>query len=254
MHSVRPALPSLRPAGRRPASDILRIAHRGGAAGAEDYRPRNLRRIARLGTHLVEVDLRTTRDGRFVAYHDPTVSVDGAKRGVGEHTLAEWRELLPDERMPLAEAVLAAVHDAGLGLYLDIKDVTGTGATQLGQLLAAARMTEKTILAAVDPATVALLSQVSNAVPRAVLFRDRDEDPIRLARLARADFVHPCWEDEDRPDRLLSPAWLDTVRAQGLGVVCWHEERPDVLTSLRGLGVDGICTDDPALLTEILRR
>jgi glycerophosphoryl diester phosphodiesterase len=254
MHPVIPALPSLWPSGHRAAEDILRIAHRGGAQGAEDYRPEHLRHIARLGAHLVEIDLRTTKDDRLVAYHDPTARVEGNERRVRDHTMDEWRGLLPADRMPPAETVLSAVRDAGLGLYLDVKDVTGTQGKHLVHLLAAARMTARTILASADPQTVAAFSRISNAIPRAVLFRGLAEDPVRLAQLARADFIHPCWEDEEHPDRLLSPAWLDTVRAQGLGVVSWHEERPDVLVALRDLGVDGICTDAPGLLADALGR
>jgi glycerophosphoryl diester phosphodiesterase len=115
-------------------------------------------------------------------------------------------------------------------------------------------MTARTIFASADPQTVAAFSRISNAIPRAVLFRGLAEDPVRLAHLAQADFIHPCWEDEEHPDRLLSHAWLDTARAQRLGVVTWHEERPDVLVALRELGVDGICTDTPGLLTDVLRR
>lgn len=254
MDSIIPVLPPLWPTGRRAAADILRIAHRGGASGAENYRPENLRRIAGLGTHLVEVDLQATKDGRVVAYHDLTVRADGEDRRISDHTLVEWRGFLPAGRMPVVETIVTAVRDARLGLYLDIKSVTRAGAARLVHLLAVEHMTARTILASSNPATVAALAGISRAIPRAVLFTGLDEDPVRLARLARANFVHPCWESTQRPDRLLSPAWLDTVRAQGLGVVCWHEERPDMLAALRDLGVDGICTDAPELLADVLGR
>ena len=254
MPPVIPALPSLWPAGHRAAEDILRIAHRGGAGGVEDYRPENLRRIAHLGAHLVEIDLRTTMDGHLIAHHDPAVRVEGDERRVSDHTIAEWRGLLPADRMPTAETIFSAVRGARLGLYLDLKDVTGGRATHLVHLLAAARMTARTILASADPQTVAAFSRISDAIPRAVLFRGLAEDPVHLAHLARANFIHPCWEDEEHPDRLVSQAWLHTARAQGLGVVSWHEERPDVLVALRELGIDGICTDAPELLANVLRR
>jgi len=254
MDSVMPIPPSLWPAGRRAAEDILRIAHRGGASGVEDYRPENLRRLATLGTHLVEIDVRTTKDGSLVVHHEAGARVDGEDRRVDDHTLAELRALLPAGSLPDAGTVLAAVRDAGLGLYVDVKDVASEGAAQLVQLLAAERMTTKAILASADPGTVAAFSRTSSAIPRAVLFTGLDEDPVRLARLACANFLHPCWEREKRPDRLLSHAWLETVRAQSLGVVCWHEERPDVLASLRDLGVDGVCTDSPEVLAEVLSQ
>ncbi|MGH3926451.1 MAG: hypothetical protein ACRDTT_26910, partial [Pseudonocardiaceae bacterium] len=71
---------------------------------------------------------------------------------------------------------------------------------------------------------------------------------------ARANFVHPCWEATQRPDQMLSRGWLDSARLPGLGVVCWHEERPDVLAALRDLGVDGVCTDAPERFADVLGR
>jgi glycerophosphoryl diester phosphodiesterase len=47
---------------------------------------------------------------------------------------------------------------------------------------------------------------------------------------------------------LLAGDWMERVRAAGLGVVCWHEERPSEIAALNALGVDGICSDQPELL------
>jgi glycerophosphoryl diester phosphodiesterase len=33
-----------------------------------------------------------------------------------------------------------------------------------------------------------------------------------------------------------------------MGIICWHEERPDEIAALRRVGVDGICSDAPELL------
>jgi putative hydrolase of the HAD superfamily len=41
---------------------------------------------------------------------------------------------------------------------------------------------------------------------------------------------------------------LAQVRNANLGVVCWHEERPEVIDGLCQVGVDAICSDQPELL------
>jgi glycerophosphoryl diester phosphodiesterase len=115
-------------------------------------------------------------------------------------------------------------------------------------------MSTRAIVASASPEILVEFSQASDAVPRAVLYRDPGQDPVRLAHLARAHFAHPCWEADERPDELLTQEWLAAVRAHDLGIVCWHEERPAVIAALRDLGVDGICTDAPKLLTEILTQ
>ena len=81
-----------------------------------------------------------------------------------------------------------------------------------------------------------------------ILFASRHVDPVQLARSLNADFVHPCWERFDRPQDWLTPDWLAAVREAGLGVMIWHEERPDVIRDLYELGIYGICADDPELL------
>jgi glycerophosphoryl diester phosphodiesterase len=237
------ALPSLRPGGHRAVADVLRIAHRGD--GAEGYDPATMARIAALGTHLVEVDIRSTADDHVVVHHDPVVGTGSGSVAIGATSLRDLGAVRP------AEAVLRAAADAGLGIYLDIKDVTGAALARLVGLLSSEDLLGRVILAAGEAATVARCADAAPSVPRAVLFREVDTDAVALARAARADFVHPCWEAESRPDKLLAGAWLDEVRRHGLGVICWHEERPDVLTGLLTLGVDGICTDDPALLADL---
>ena len=78
------------------------------------------------------------------------------------------------------------------------------------------------------------------------LFGSVDIDAVALAQAAGAQYVHPAWENKaPEPHRLLTAEWLDRVRAAGLGIICWHEERPSEIAALRRLGVDGICSNAP---------
>jgi hypothetical protein len=58
----------------------------------------------------------------------------------------------------------------------------------------------------------------------------------------------PCWEQHPNPSGLLTSAWVARVREAGLGIICWNEDRPEEITALRQVGVDGICSDAPELL------
>lgn len=249
MGSAQRKLPPLRATVGRAAAEVLQIAHRGGD-GTEDYAPASLARIAALGTHLVEIDIRMTGDGQLVVHHDPEVVTDTQSAAINTTTMRDLVRLAPERIQPVRAVVRAAQH-AGLGLYLDIKEVSESALNQLTGLLVAEDMLGAAILASADATIVAQCAATAPSVPRSVLFRPVDADPIELARATHADFVHPCWEAELRPDKLLAGRWLDRVRRHGLGVICWHEERPDVLAELLTLGVDGICSDDPALLAEL---
>ena len=70
-----------------------------------------------------------------------------------------------------------------------------------------------------------------------------------------ADYVHPCWEGASpTPHKLINPDIIARIHRHGLGIVLWHEERPDELRQLVKLDVDGICTDKPDLLASILEE
>jgi glycerophosphoryl diester phosphodiesterase len=250
MSSTKRMLPPVRPTPGRAPDQVLQIAHRGGSHGAENYGPGHLARIAALGTHLVEIDIRTTADGHLVVHHDPVVVTDAGAERIAATLLRDLTELAPGRVHPIT-AVLRAARNAGLGVYLDIKDISDPALRRLIHLLTGEDLIGRSMLASAAATTVARCAAAAPGVPRAVLFRPVDTDPIELARTAHADFVHPCWDDENRPDKLLAGPWLDRVRGHGLGVICWHEERPDVLAALLALGVDGICTDDPALLAAV---
>ncbi|MDQ3762010.1 MAG: glycerophosphodiester phosphodiesterase [Actinomycetota bacterium] len=165
--------------------------------------------------------------------------------------LADVLPSLQRDGVPTASDVVSAARQAGLGLYADIKSLTLSAAERLVSLLESEDMTGQTIFASVRSDIVARCADVAPNIPRVVLFASTLEEPVQLARTVHAQYVHPCWERLPRPDEFLAGPWLERVRAHGLGVICWHEERPVVVRSLYELGVDGICTNEPGLLTRI---
>jgi glycerophosphoryl diester phosphodiesterase len=242
------------PQASRPRSDVLRIAHRAGDVGPASYGPENLARQAALGAHLVEVDVRVTADGELVAFHDGSLATPGGGTAKVRHlTLAELRAALPAGTVaPRVDDVVADAARAGLGLYADVKALTPAGADRLVAVLEAHGVADRTILASGRVDVVRLCAAAAPGLPRAVLFWEPDVDPRPLADACGATFVHPCWEWLPAPDEhLAAQPWLPAVRADGRGVVCWHEERRPVVEGLYALGVDGICSDDTALLTSV---
>jgi glycerophosphoryl diester phosphodiesterase len=69
---------------------------------------------------------------------------------------------------------------------------------------------------------------------------------IAMARAARADYIHLCWESRvPQPHQLLTPDLLHSLHQANLGIVLWHEERDDELAILLTLDEDAICTNTP---------
>lgn len=128
------------------SGQILVCGHRGHVIdGHENSRP-SLQRAAELGASLCEIDLRQTRDGRLLVFHDDIL--DNASTGTGlicqrDHAdIARFRTKarngLPIEGQPieLFEDMLAFSRELGLGLIVEIKDKF-EGSAYLEQVIAA---------------------------------------------------------------------------------------------------------------------
>ncbi len=231
----------------------LRIAHRGASA----YMPENtliaIAKAAEMGADMVELDVRVSADGVPVIVHDVDLSRTTNGRGlVREYTLTELKSLDAGngERIPTLEEAIASCLEHDLGLYLELK--TGHAIPEIVDLIRKHRAERYTIISSFRPDWLADVRALAPEIATAVLFGSVHVDPVALARAAGAQYVHPAWEYRAaEPHRLLTDAWVARVRAAGLGIICWHEERPEEIAALLRLGVDGICSNTPDRLAQM---
>ena len=230
---------------------FLRIGHRGAAAHAPHNSLAGIRLAAQLGADMVEIDVQRTSDGQTVLCHDAhLVDAAGSALPVRRHSLEELRaiDLGGGERVPtLAEAIKTCQEEL-LGAYIEIKD--GGVLPALAAAIKEHRLHQFCIAGSFRADWVADLKSAAPEMPTSILFSAKDLDAVRLAQSINANYVHPCWERYPGPDALVSPVWMERARQADLGIICWHEERPEVIAALRDRGVDGICSDRPELLKQ----
>lgn len=235
---------------------VLHVGHRGARAHAPENTLAAIRKAAELGAHLVELDVRLSADGVAVLSHDATVAPtdEHPAAAIDALTLAELQQRAPSHEtgIPTLAEALDLCARLGLGPYLELKE--GAAVEPVVAELASRDLGRYSVVGAFNPAWVARVTEHAPYLATSVLFGAFDIDPVALARGTGARYVHPCWERHPAPDRLLTPEWLAHVRRAGLGIVCWHEERPEVLDALLRLGVSSICTDRLDLLHEAAAR
>jgi glycerophosphoryl diester phosphodiesterase len=229
---------------------VLRIAHRGASAYAPENSLAAIRQAAALGADMVELDVQLSSDGVPVIIHDLDLSrINGSQASVARQSLAELKQLDlgEGERIPtLAEALEACLaHE--LGPYLELK--SGGAIEPTVKLLREYDLHQDSIITSFRPDWLAQARALEPKLTTSILFGAVALDPVALAQAIGATYVHPAWENQaPAPHTLLTPDWIGRVRAAGLGLICWHEERPAEIAALKGLGVDGICSDAPDLL------
>ncbi len=238
-----------------PLRRILIVAHRGASAYEPENTLRAFRRAIELGADMSELDAHMSKDGHVIIMHNPTVEkTTNGKGAIKDMTLAELKKLDAGkgERIPTLQEVIDVVRGKG-GLYIELK-AEGTPRTVV-DILRANQFTslQQVIVGSFQPQLVRETKELAPEIATSLLVSPvlPAQQLIEATRLAKGDYVHLCWESRGpQPHKLLTPELLGALRAAGLGIVVWHEERPDELKALRLLDVDAICTNTPDQLAQ----
>lgn len=227
------------------------VAHRGAHQGIPENTLAAYRRAIELGVDYVEIDLRTTKDGRFVSIHNSTVDAyaNGVKGAVNEMTLDELRALdigsrvgpeWANERIPTFEEILELCRGK-VGIYLDLKFADPI---KVVEILRAYGMEKHTLWYA-SPAVHLKLREVC---PECIPMPDPGVElllPKLLERIQPA-VVAATWDN-------FSKSFVDTCHAAGAKVIV-DESDPSCWPQAFEWGTDGIQTDSPKELIEVLEK
>ena len=197
----------------------------------------------------MELDVQVSADGVPVVIHDTTVSRLGGSGAVNELSFAELRSLDAGdgEHIPTLEEAIACCVDEWLIPYIEIK--AGAAIQPVVKVIQEKQLHRQAVVGSFRADRVARVKHEDPEIATSILFGAPNVDPVMLAQAVGADYVHPCWESlAPEPHRLLAPEWVARVRRDGLGIILWHEERPNEIRQLRRKGVDGICSNAPELL------
>jgi glycerophosphoryl diester phosphodiesterase len=256
-----------RPGAAYLAGAPLLIAHRGGAGLAPENTLLAFRRaLDWWGADVLELDVRCTRDGEAVVFHDDTLerTTSGSGR-VAEHTLAEIRALDAGFHfsadgattpfrgagavVPTLEEVLRACPDARINI--EVKDPAAAPA-----VAESVRRTGSARRILVAAPKRAYRAGLDGEWPVSA-----SEEEIRtmyvLHRLRFGRLHTPAVDALQLPElhegrRILTPGLIREAHAKNIAVHVWTvDEEPD-MRRLLDWGVDGIVTDRPDRLARVL--
>ncbi len=236
----------------------IAFAHRGGShGGVENTKAAFADSIAH-GFRYLETDVHATRDGVLVAFHDSELDRVTDRTGVIEDMT--WAEVSRArvggrEPIPTLAEVLEAFPTARWNI--DIKHTSAIA--PLAEVLRDAGAVDRVLVAAFSDRRLRTIRRLVG--PRLC----SSKGPIGIGALRLAAWLHlPAW----RPSRIpavqvpikygpitvTTRRFIDAAHARNVVVHVWTIDDPAEMERLLDLGVDGIMTDRPDVLRDVLVR
>jgi glycerophosphoryl diester phosphodiesterase len=232
----------------------LAFAHRGGASEAPENTLPAFEQAIRLGYRYLETDVHVTADGVLVAFHDD--KLDRVTDAEGVISALPWstvRQARVDGRepIPLLEELLGAFpearinidpkHDDAVEPLAEVIRRTGSanrvcvGAFSDRRIAKVRALVGPQLCVGMGPRQVAQLVSASRGLP--------------AGRLTGA-----CAQVPTGPRRtpLVTARFVEAAHRRGIQVHVWTIDEPAEMARLLDLGVDGLMTDRPQVLREVL--
>lgn len=258
----------------RENAPVLVFAHRGGGGlypentlGAFEY-------SARMGVDVLELDVHATADGTLVVHHDATVdrTTDGRGR-ISEMTLAAVKKLdagfpftsdggktFPFRgrgiQIPTLEEIFAALP--AMTFNVEPKQATPSIVKPLCEMIRARKMTDRVIVGAFRQAAIDEFRQLCPEVATSATPSEAIEFLTRSGT-GLSDAYTPPMQALQIPENLgklpvVTKEFVERAHRKNLKVHVWTINETADMERLISVGVDGIMTDYPDKLLNLLGR
>jgi len=221
------------------------IGHRGSPRDHRENTLRSFRRAFDAGADAIELDVHGTADGEVVIHHDATTNSrpgeSGPRVAIADTPLSSLRELsIPDGPIPTLDELLAQTPKDRL-VFVEVK-ATGIEEAVVSVIRASAR---RCAVHSFDHRVARRIREVAPEIPVGILQTSYPIDPVRPMHDAGARDLWQHWE-------LIDSDLIERVHADGGQVIAWTVNDGDVARRLVRWRVDGICTDVPAAMRELI--
>lgn len=183
-----------------------------------------------------------TADREVVVFHD--AELDGRRICNLPSAIALSHRLPNGERIPTLAEALAVITPSATA-FVELKSLPPEADDRLFALFDAAARPDRCHIHSFDHRIIRRLSAHRPSAIAGVLSGSYTLDPAEQVRAAGATAL---WQHADLVDRPLAAQ----IHEAGFRLYAWTVDRPDRMRELIADGVDGICTNHPALAREVI--
>jgi len=242
---------------------VLNFAHRGASHDAPENTLAAFRLALEMGADGFELDVMLSADGHLVVIHDDTVdrTTDGSGP-VRQKTLAALKALdagarfgarFAGERIPTLQEALDLVARSRAFVNVEIKteSLRGDGLEEkLVALIHRYGLGERLLISSFNPFALWRMRRLAPDLPLALLYAEDQCVYLRdrwFAFLSHPAALNPSF-------RMATQEHVRWAKSKGYRLYVWTVDEESEMRRLIALGVDGIITNKPDLLRQVLAR
>ena len=226
---------------------VLCIAHRGAYAYAPENTLKSFKMAIEMGADMIELDVHLTKDRQVVVIHDDTIDRTSDGSGyVKDYTLEELKtfDFGEGEKIPTLAEVFELAKGK-VGVNVEIKQYNME--KEIVDVIRKYNMEKDVIISSFLHPTLVNIKNLEPTLRTALLFTARPINVVRLAKEARAEFLHPYFETVDE-------IMVKEAVSAGIGINVWTVDEEEDIERMIKMGVTGIITDVPDVCIELRER
>lgn len=229
------------------------IAHRGASRVAPENTLAALKKAIEYGADYAECDVYQTKDGEIVLFHDDEMERTTGKEGmIWDYTLAElkgleagswFKEAFRGEPIPtLREAIQLVKGKIKLDIEIKVSGRDPEIAEKVVDVIRSENLGKACMVTSFEKSAIEKVKEIAPELITGFIF-DEEHPP---------DIFEGNWEYVCSSRNIVDEAFMQKARQRGKKVFVWTVNYPMEMKRLIDLGVDGIITDVPDVLKNVL--
>jgi glycerophosphoryl diester phosphodiesterase len=240
---------------REEPEGFIVIAHRGASRAAPENTLSAMKKAIEFGADYAECDVFQTKDGEIVLFHDEEMERTTGKEGmIWEYALAELKELevgswfseeFRGEPIPTLREVVRLVK-GNIKLNIEVK-VSGKDpdiAQKVVDIIRSEDFEKECMVTSFEKPVIEKVKEIAPDLATGFIF-DEEHPP---------DIFAGNWEIVCSKRNIVDEEFVQKAKQSGKKLFVWTVNYPEEMRKFIDLGVDGIITDVPDILKEVLAR
>jgi glycerophosphoryl diester phosphodiesterase len=219
---------------------MLIIAHRGASGLEPENTIRSFKKAEQIGVDMIELDVRSTREGELVISHDATLKrIFGTGQSISQMSLKQIKEvsIAAGREIPTLDEVIENIN---CDIDIDVK-VHGIEKQLMAKLK---KFSHKVLISSIYPGVLKKIRALDEKVNLGLIVGRGELHllPIlnRLAKNLNLYSIHPKY-------MIVYKSSIAVLRQTKRKIFVWTVNEPHEYERVAQLGVDGIITDCPHL-------